>query len=498
MKKKTILLSLALAQGAAQNIFAARPSDEADSLDQLLKAAPAAHGSLSLPDAAPAVTAAADASALPDDYFLRPTDPAAQYLERHFFSPEGLEMDEAPAGASKSAPSFYRGSAVGEAGFSKELEGLTGSRFTEGNKVTLLFGPESFALRDKLMLAAKKSIYITAYSFHDDLTGNQFADLLIAKKRQGLDVKLIADKKVALLNGRKLLARMEAGGVEVLRYQEAGRFLDIWHVKMLIIDGRHAFVGGMNVGDVYSHKAPSGPKWQDFDALYSGPAVTDTLNFFARSWNAYVRSPRKPVSVAQARSNEFETGDAGMAVVFQNPPHEKQILGTILKSIYGARSRINIANSYFIAIPELRNAIFSARRRGVEVNILTNTSKSIDAEAKHAAIPIIRSLAAIYPSGANIYLNQGENMHGKFMTVDGVFATIGSYNMHPRSEKYDTELNVSITGSGSVRQFDETFRRLISNARKVEGPRDLAIPPGFATFISNLIEKYFFNMLNPR
>ncbi len=489
MLKKSFFLFLAMAQGAANTAFA-RNSEETGSLDQLMKAAPSLHAVTAVPEAMVAPEAE-----IPASRFM--TGPGLEYLERPYLTPEGLEMEEGTYGDYKSAPFLYSGSAVGQASFAKELEALTGSRFTGGNSARLLFGPDSFAMRDKLMLAAKKSIYITSFSFHDDITGNQLADLLIAKRREGVEVKLIADAKVALVSGRKLINRMEAGGVEVLRWTEPGRPLDIWHVKMLVIDGRHSFVGGINVGDVYSHRG-SGPKWQDYDVLYSGPAVTDTLRFFARVWNARLKAPRTPVSVERARHGDFEAGGADLSVVFQNPPQEKQIFDTILKSIYGARTRINIAHSYFIAIPPLKKALIDARRRGVEVNIITNTSKSIDAEAKHAAVPIIRSLAGVYPYGVNIYLNQGENLHGKFMTVDGVFATIGSYNMHPRSEKYDSEMNVNINGAEAVRQFDATFAGLIANAKKVKAPFDLAIPGGFATFISNLIERYFFDMLDAK
>lgn len=488
MLKKSIFFFLAVAQGAANTAFA-RNSDETG-FDQLMKAAPAAYAAPALPEATMAPKREMSGSR-----FM--TGTGSEYLERPYLTPEGLEMDEAGYGAYKSLTSLYRGSAVGQASFGKELETITGSRFTGGNSAKLLFGPESFAMRDKLMLAAKKSIYITAYSFHDDVTGNQLADLLIAKRRQGVEVKLIADAKVAFFNSRKLLNRMEAGGIEVLRWSEPGRLLDIWHVKMLVIDGRYSLVGGINVGDVYSHRG-SGPKWQDYDVLYSGPAVTDTLRFFAREWNARLEAPRKAVSVAKARQGNFEGGSSEISVVFQNPPREKQILGTILKSIYGARTRINIAHSYFIAIPPLKEAIIDARRRGVEVNIITNTSKSIDSEAKQAAVPIIRSLAGVYPYGVNIYLNQGENLHGKFMTVDGTFATIGSYNMHPRSEKYDSEMNVLINSAEAVRQFDATFAGLVANSKKVKSPSDLAIPGGFATFVSNLIERYFFDMLSPK
>lgn len=467
---------------------------ESEAFSDLLKFAPSEIKAEALAEPVPSGAGFSNPESASKGEFMRPSDPGHRYLEKPFFNLEWLlETDS----VSKGIPERYLGHPAGNANFALELEKLTGSGFKGGNSAKLLFGPESFAMRDKLMAKAEKSIYISVYSFHDDITGNQTADLLITKKKAGVDVKVLVDGKVAMLHGRKILRRLKKGGVEILRWWEPGRLLDIWHVKTLIIDGKYAFAGGMNIGDAYSHRDPSGPKWKDFDVFYSGPAVTETLKIYAGKWNSRAGSGLSKINPDKARSSNFEGGSASLAVVYQNPPGETGIMGTILKSIYGARERINIANSYFIAVPKLRQAIFDARARGVEVNIITNTSKSIDAEAKQAAIPIIRSLASVYPSGANIYLNQGENLHAKFITVDGVFATIGSYNMHPRSEVYDTEMNVNILGSEHIRQFDEAFWRLTGESKKVKSSEDLSVEEGFASFISDLIEKYFFSMLNP-
>lgn len=389
-------------------------------------------------------------------------------------------------------------SMVGEERFISEFEKLTNSRFTDNNHVKFLAGgPESFPIKDRLMRQARKGIYVTSYSFHDDITGHETANILAEKKRQGLDVKVITDYKVAYSYGNQVFPVMSAGGVEILYYRELNRRGDFWHTKMLIADDEYAIVGGMNYGDPYSHKDPDGEKWRDFDVLYSGPAVLETKKIFTKTWNSKIEEEALPlnrIDAAKAENQDFEPGNARIAVVFQDPPDNSYVLMSILKGIYGARYKVNIVNSYFIAIPAIRQAIVDARKRGVEVNILTNSSKSIDKESRNTVIPIIRSLAQIYDSGINIYFSQDVNLHGKFMTVDGVYANIGSYNLHPRGERYDTELNVSIIDGDSVSQLDAVFKQDISRAKKA-AREDLAVPASLRSMVSYIIEYFFFTLL---
>ncbi|MBI4656600.1 MAG: phosphatidylserine/phosphatidylglycerophosphate/cardiolipin synthase family protein [Elusimicrobia bacterium] len=390
-------------------------------------------------------------------------------------------------------------SMLGEQGFTSEFEQLTNSRFTDNNSVKFLAGgPEAFPMKDRLMRQAKKNIYVTTYSFHDDITGHETANILAEKKKEGLDVKVITDYKVAYSYGHSVFPIMSAGGVEILYYRELKRRGDFWHAKMLITDDEYAIVGGMNYGDPYSHKDPDGEKWRDFDVVYWGPAVLETKKIFANAWNSRIDQESLAltrVDASKTENRDFEPGNAKIAVVFQDPPDNSYVLLSILKGIYGARSRVNIANSYFIAIPAVKQAVIDARKRGVEINILTNSSKSIDKEAQDTVIPIVRSLAQIYDTGVNIYLSQDVNMHGKFMTVDGIYANIGSYNLHPRGERYDTELNVSVIDRDSVPQLDSAFESDISRAKKVTTPEDLKIEWSFRSMVSSIIEHFFFILL---
>ena len=232
-----------------------------------------------------------------------------------------------------------------------EMEKLSGARFLGGNTSRFLIdGEAAFAMKDSLIKNAKKRIYIASYSFHDDITGSETADMLIARKREGVEVKVVLDHKVIYTSGTKAVKRMTDAGVEVLRYIDKKRTGDYWHMKMLMVDDKYAIVGGMNYSDLYSHKDPDGPKWRDTDVLYTGPAVAETRRIFAGIWNAEVEKKKLAFGlIGEATPGADQAGgNARIAVLFQDPPYSSpSILLDIVKAIYGATRRINIENPPF-------------------------------------------------------------------------------------------------------------------------------------------------------
>jgi cardiolipin synthase len=385
-------------------------------------------------------------------------------------------------------------------GFISEYENIVGSKFRSGNSVKFLInGEESFKYKDYLIKNAKKSIYITTWAFYDDITGADALKMLSEKKRQGIDVKVITDGNIINSHGISIVGKMEKAGIEVIRYSEKVRRADIWHVKMIIVDEKYAIVGGMNFGDPYSHKDPNGAKWRDTDVLYMGPAVSDSLKIYARIWNDEVSS--KGLKLGKINLPEAvnpSEGNAKISITFSNPPESdgSPILAGIIKAIYGATKSINIENAYFVPIPTLTQAILDARARGVEVSIFTNSKDSIDSEAKSVSDISMKSLLPLYKAGVKIYLKKGDTLHSKFMTVDGVFCSIGSYNLHPRGERYDSELNLNILDPETVSGLDKVFKMDIMNlATEVKAETDL-VPD--QSWFSRIVEKYFYSQLGKK
>jgi len=378
-----------------------------------------------------------------------------------------------------------------------EFEKVTGSKFMDGNAVKFLVdGGESFKYKDYLMKNAKKSIYVTTWAFYDDRTGLDTFNILAEKKKQGVDVKIIADGTVMDSHGVSIINKLGKAGIEVVKHSEKRRTSDIWHVKVIVVDGRYAIAGGMNFGDPYSHKDPQGEKWRDTDVLYMGPAVDEAVKFFAGIWNGEVSRQKLKFGKIDASSSNAPQGKARISLSYSNPPDAQgtSILAGIIKAMYGATKVINIENAYFVPIPALSQAILDARARGVEVNILTNSEDSVN--HKQVSDISMKSMLPLYQAGANIYLKQGETLHSKFMTVDGIYCSIGSYNMHPRGERYDSEVNVNIIDEESVASLDEVFKRDVANlSKQVTSAKELMPDQGW---ISNIVEKYFFAQLGKK
>ena len=403
------------------------------------------------------------------------------------------------ASRSKAYPARRAGqpSLFTEPGFISEYEQATGARFSGNNSARFLInGPASFEVKDALIRSAKKSLLISSWAFYDDTTGYQAAQMLIAKKREGLDVKVMVDKKVKVGHGKKVVEMMKKAGIEVLEVQES-RANDIWHVKVMIADDQYAVAGGQNFGDVYSHKGGS-ILWRDTDVVFSGPAVLDAKRLLAGEWNRYAsKNGFKSIDARNTAGLPYEGGSARVAVVMQNPPQSSPILVSIIKAMYAATKNINIENAYFVSLPVVTQAVLDARARGVEVNILTNSKESIDPEGVVIVEAMYKCLIPLAQAGANIHLyngwrSPGDTLHSKFMTVDGEFADIGSYNLHPRGERYDTEVNVNILDRAAVAQLDAAFAKDLQNSRKVKSAADL---DGKPTAMGTIANNFFYAQL---
>ena len=364
--------------------------------------------------------------------------------------------------------------------------------FSSGNLVKpLINGAASFGKRAELIRAAKKSVYLTTWAFYDDETGHHTADLLIQKKREGLDVRLMIDKDTAGLYNKGVLAKIERSGIPVLRYQPKDKNYYEFHSKMLITDGKYAILGGMNIGNEYSHMAGH-EIWRDTDVLVQGPALKDAMRFFAGAWNAQAAQDGLE-GVSAAAYDGAPAGSAAASLVWNAPGQEPYILLSMLRAVYGARERINIENAIIVMPPAMKTALLDARARGVEVNILSNSLETIGDKIMGAMI--LGSFPELVKAGANVYLKEGglpNRLHSKFMTVDGSYGTIGSYNLQPRSQRYVMEITLNFSDRQAVAELDAAFRADIAAAKHAKKEKDLGIP---YMPIKGLIHKLMFNQL---
>ena len=371
-----------------------------------------------------------------------------------------------------------------EPAFVAEMESLQGAKFQGGNRITpLIDGPASFAKRNELIDGAQKSIHLMSWAFYDDETGWETAHKLVEKKAQGLEVRVVVDGQIAAGPGHNAtLDYMEKMGVEVVRWRSSDRPYDGQHRKVMIVDGQQAVAGGLNVGNVYSHQG-EGPKWRDTDVLIEGPAVGECEKLFAQVFGK---------GEASSFASPAAVGSARCAVVnhVPGPDGDAHILLATLKAIQGASESIDIENAYVITTPDIRQCILDALERGVKVRILTNSAESVDEPIVSA--PILKSLPDLVSAGAEVYLKQGDTLHSKFMVVDGLYSSVGSYNLHPRSHRYEGEMTINTLDIQTASHLTSAFEKDIQLAKRVGSAEEIQVPENIFT---QLASRYFFDHL---
>ncbi len=361
-----------------------------------------------------------------------------------------------------------------------------GSPLTTGNSARLLQdGPSTYQAMFEAIQAAADHINIETYILDDDEVGQRFAQALIAKQRQGVQVNLMRDSVGTLSTPTAFFDELAASGIQVHEFNPVNPLAahEGWelnqrdHRKLLIVDGRTAFLGGINISSVYSggsfksgsrgapkNASGSDPAWRDTDLQLQGPVVADLQKLFIDDWTQQKGPPLAP------RNYLPPPRSAGVQVVraIGSSPDEafSQIYATLLSAIGSAETSVRITNAYFVPDPQLLTALEAAARRGVDVMLIL-PSQTDSWLVFHAGR---RYYERLLLAGVKIHERQGVILHSKTALVDGVWATIGSTNLDWRSFLHNHELNAVVLGAEFGRQVQAMFDKDLaaSNAITLE------------------------------
>jgi cardiolipin synthase len=367
--------------------------------------------------------------------------------------------------------------------FSRHLaveEAIVGSPLTTGNAVRLLQdGPATYRAMLDAISAARDHIHMETYILDDDAIGRQFAEALLAKQAQGVQVKLLRDSAGTFGTPAAFFQRLSAAGVQVLEFNPVNPLTarDGWrwnqrdHRKLLIVDGRIAFLGGINISSVYSGgsfgKSRQGDvdaalAWRDTDLQIEGPVVAELQKLFLAAWQS------QHGSVLPLRDYFPPLPAVGTQVVraIGSSPEEKfsLIYATLLSAIGSAETSVRITNAYFAPDPQLVEALLAAAARGVEVTLIL-PSRTDSWLVFHAG----RShYAQLLKGGVRIFERRGVVLHSKTALVDGVWATVGSTNLDWRSFLHNHELNAVMLGADFGQQVQAMFDRDLAASDAIE------------------------------
>ena len=349
-------------------------------------------------------------------------------------------------------------------------EEVAGVPLIKGNKLTLLFdGPQTMTEMLKAIAAAKSSINLETYIFDQDVLGLKFADMLIAKQQAGVTVNIIYDSVGTLDVPQAFFERMRAAGIHLVAFNpvnpaklrgEAWKVNHRDHRKVLIVDGKIAFTGGVNISDTYSksslfrsHAKPANKAqvgWRDTHIKVEGPAVAAFQWLFIRTWTG---QDAADLPDAEYFPPLAEMGDKLVRVVASEPGGAFEIYKTYILAFQQAKKSIKITSAYFVPDEQTVAALEAAARRGVDVKIvLPGVSDSgLVFYAGHAFYQ------RLLDSGVRIFQLKLAVLHAKTAVIDGVWSTIGSTNIDTRSFLLNSELNVVVLDPAFAKDMENAF-----------------------------------------
>lgn len=347
---------------------------------------------------------------------------------------------------------------VGEPQFVRSMGVLLGPAIVGGNRVTALQnGDEIFPAMLEAIRGATQTISFETYIYWSGRIGREFAEALAARARAGVEVHVLLDWVGAGKMDDELLALMEDAGVEVLKYHplrwyNLGRLNNRTHRKLLIVDGRIGFTGGVGIADEWLGNAEDPDHWRDSHYRVVGPAVAQMQAAFMDNWI----KTNSLVLHGEAYFPAIDTAGPHLAQVFTSSAGEgsESVRLMYLLSIASARKSIRLSASYFVPDSLSVATIVSARERGVAVEIIV-PGGNIDSKITRKAS---RGLwGPLLEAGVRIYEFQPTMYHCKVMIVDDAWVSVGSTNFDNRSFSLNDEANLNILDTEFAAEQSKVF-----------------------------------------
>jgi cardiolipin synthase len=334
---------------------------------------------------------------------------------------------------------------------------IVGSPLTVGNRVTLLQdGPATYRAMLAAIAGARDHVDVESYIIEDGEAGERFAAALIERQAHGVQVNVIYDSVGTLATGRAFFDRLTQAGVSVLEFNPVNPLAlkKPWapnhrdHRKLLVVDGRSAFLGGINISNVYSSGSGVGsgrraadPKggWRDTDIEIEGPAAAEFQKLFIETWG---KQNGKPLAQRDDLPAIAPGGTEIVRAVGSTPDDPYSLIYlTLISAITNAEKQVCITNAYFVPDPQLVKALTDAAGRGVDVRLIlpSHSDSAMAASAGRA------HYAQLLEAGVKIYERRGP-LHAKTAVVDGVWSWVGSSNLDWRSALDNDEINAVILG----------------------------------------------------
>jgi cardiolipin synthase len=342
--------------------------------------------------------------------------------------------------------------------FKREMGALLGPAIVDGNRIVALHnGDQIFPAMLRAIAAARHSITFETYIYWSGKVGTQFADALIASARRGVHVHVMLDWLGSEKIDRSLVNTMREAGVEVeryhpLRWYTVGRINNRTHRKVLVIDGRIGFTGGVGIADQWSGHAQDPQHWRDMHFQIEGPVVGQMQAAFLDNW---IKTTGDVLHGDNYFPDLEEVGSAPMQFFLSSPSGGSASMRLMyLTAITAAARSIDIFAAYFIPDRLMTDELVKARRRGVRIRVLVPDKYT---DSKVVRVISKREWGPLLESGIEISTYEPTMLHTKMLIFDGLMVSVGSTNFDTRSFELNDEASLNVYDTEFAKQMTAVF-----------------------------------------
>lgn len=349
------------------------------------------------------------------------------------------------------------------------MAGLTLSTAVTGNSVQVLENGEFFDVLLQRIAAAQHSVHFETFLWKEGVLGQRMAAAFAERARAGLKVRVLLDATGSKSMGKPSQELMEKAGCKVVffhpvRLQNLGVLNDRDHRKLVVIDGREAFVGGHCIVDSWLGNAQDSEHFGDVSLWLRGPVVNNIQSVFSENWAGETGELFVGDTVFPKLEPE---GEITIHAAFAKPESSAPTVKILHHAaICLARKRIWIQNPYFIPEPDAIDAMGQAVKRGVDVRVMMpSTSGSDSPFVQHAGH---RNFEKLLRCGVRLFEYPHTLLHQKIMTIDGVWSAIGSSNFDDRSFETNDEITLGVLDKATTQRLDSIFEKYVPHCREIE------------------------------
>lgn len=348
------------------------------------------------------------------------------------------------------------------------------------NKATLLIdGTRAYDAMFRAMAGARDHIHLEKFIIRDDEIGGRLADMLLRKASEGVPVHVIYDSVGSILTPESYFDRLRDGGIRVLEFNpvdplKAGgdwRLANRDHRKILIVDGKLAITGGVNIGHEYSkgsswslgRRKAGETAWRDTDVQIEGPAVAEFQKLFLETWRKKDGPPLPARSYFPPFDEKRGRNDLIRVVGSEPDDGNRSIYIMYVSAFLHARESIHLTNAYFVPDEQTIEAITGAAERGADVKIILPSSTDVSLALHAGRYHYTRLLKA----GVKLYEHQSTVLHAKTAVIDGVWSTVGSTNMDMWSFVRNNEVNAVVLSREFAKEMEEMFAKDLAESLEI-------------------------------